>query len=152
MQDRIDRAILTELEADARLSFADLGERVGLSKSPCWKRVQALEEAGVIQGYRAVIDPAAVGLEILAFVHVEVAFERHDAFEAAVQRHPSVLACYATAGEADYLLHVLAKNMTALDHLLRQELCLLPGVRRFSTTIGMKTIKANGAVMDLAAG
>lgn len=150
--DRIDRALLTELERDARQSFAQLGEAVGLSKTPAWKRVQALETAGVIEGYRAAINPQAVGLEIHAFVQVEVAFERHAAFEAAVKRHPSVLACYATAGDADYMLEVRAPAMTDLDRLLRQELCLLPGVKRFSTTIGMKTIKAHGGVMELVKG
>ena len=148
--DRIDRALLTELERDARQSFAQLGETVGLSKTPAWKRVQALEAAGVIEGYRALVNPQAVGLEIHAFVQVEVAFERHDAFEAAVRRHPAVLACYATAGDADYVLEVRARTMSDLDQLLRQELCMLPGVKRFSTTIGMKTIKAHGGVMGLA--
>ena len=148
--DRIDRALLTALERDARQSFAQLGEAVGLSKTPAWKRVQALEAAGVIAGYRALINPQAVGLEIQAFVQVEVAFERHDAFEAAVKRHASVLACTATAGDADYVLEVRARTMPDLDQLLRQELCRLPGVKRFSTTIGMKIIKAHGGVMGLA--
>jgi len=150
--DRIDRALLTELERDARQSFAQLGETVGLSKTPAWKRVQALEAAGVIEGYRALVNPQAVGLEIHAFVQVEVAFERHDAFEAAVRRHPAVLACYATAGDADYVLEVRARTMSDLDQLLRQELCMLPGIKRFSTTIGMKTIKAHGSVMGVTAG
>jgi Lrp/AsnC family leucine-responsive transcriptional regulator len=144
--DRIDLSILQALEADGRLSYADLGERVGLSKSPCWKRVQALEQAGMIQGYRAVLDPAALGLETTAFIQVTVAFDQHDAFEAAVTRHPRILSAHATVGEADYLLHVLAPGMPALDEFLRQELWRLPGVQRFVTTIAMRTIKPAGAI------
>ncbi len=144
--DRIDFAILQALEADGRLSYADLGERVGLSKSPCWKRVQALEQAGMIQGYRAVLDPAALGLGTTAFIQVTVAFDQHDVFEAAVMRHPRILSAHATVGEADYLLHVLAPGMPALDEFLRQELWRLPGVQRFVTTIAMRTIKPAGAI------
>jgi Lrp/AsnC family transcriptional regulator, leucine-responsive regulatory protein len=144
--DRIDLAILLALEADGRLSFADLGEQVGLSKSPCWKRVHALEQAGVIQGYKAIVDPLAIGLETTAFIQVVVAFDQHDAFEAAVLRHPRILSAHATVGEADYLLHVIAPGMPALDEFLRQELWRLPGVQRFVTTMAMRTIKPLGSV------
>lgn len=145
--DRIDLALLTNLEAEGRLSFADLGERVGLSKSPCWKRVQGLEDQGVIQSYKAVVDPMKLGLETTAFVQVTIAFDRHEAFEQAVVKHPRILAAYATVGEADYLLQVLTRNMTKLDDLLRQELWRLPGVQRFATTIAIRTIKADGSIL-----
>jgi Lrp/AsnC family leucine-responsive transcriptional regulator len=144
--DRIDLAILLALEAEGRLSYAELGERVGLSKSPCWKRVAALEQAGAIQGYRAVVEPAALGLETTAFVQVIVAFDQHDAFEAAVLKHPRILSAHATVGEADYLLHVLAPGMPALDEFLRQQLWRLPGVQRFTTTMAMRTIKPAGSI------
>lgn len=149
--DRIDLAILQALEDDGRLSYADLGERVGLSKSPCWKRVQALEQAGVIQGYRAMLDPGALGLETTAFIQVTIAFDQHDAFEAGVMRHPRILSAHATVGEADYLLHVLAPNMAALDEFLRQELWRLPGVQRFVTTMAMRTVKPASAITANAA-
>jgi Lrp/AsnC family leucine-responsive transcriptional regulator len=145
--DRTDRAILAALEAEGRLSFAELGERVGLSKSPCWKRVQALEGAGAIKGYRAVIDPSAVGATILAFAHITIAFEQHEAFERAVAAHPLVLECHATVGEADYLLQLLARDLAALDDFLRHELWRVPGVRRFTTTLTMRTIKSHGSIM-----
>src|ERR1700740_1844861 len=89
---RLDLAILAHLEADGRLSYAELGEAVGLSKSACWKRVQALEQSGAIRGYRAKIDPEALGLTTVAFVAVTVAFERHAEFEQAVIAHPAILA------------------------------------------------------------
>jgi Lrp/AsnC family leucine-responsive transcriptional regulator len=145
--DRIDRAILAALEADGRLSFAELGERVGLSKSPCWKRVQALEEAGIVTGYRAVIDPARLGAGILALAHITIAFEQHEAFERAVLAHPLVLECHATVGEADYVLKLLTRDLASLDDFLRHELWRIPGVKRFTTTLTMRTIKSHGSVM-----
>lgn len=146
-----DAGILARLERDGRLSYADLGEHVGLSKSPTWSRVRALEERGVITGYRAIVDPAAIGLEIHAFVQVTIRSTMSREFEQAVVRHAAVLECYTTAGQADYLLHVLVTNVAALDTLLRNELSRMPGVEHVSTTVGMKTIKARGYVTECAA-
>ena len=146
MLDKLDIAILRHLESDGRLSFADLGERTGLSKSPCWKRVQALEAAGFIQGYGAKLDPQALGLTTLAFIQVTVAFARHAAFEAAIVTHPAVLSCHATVGATDYLLHIAMPSMAALDAFLRETLWTLPGVERFTTTLAMRTIKDKGAL------
>lgn len=145
--DRVDRAILAALEQEGRLSFADLGERVGLSKSPCWKRVQGLEEAGLIRGYRAVIDPDKAGGTILAHAYITIAFDAHDAFEQAVQAHPCILACHATVGEADYMLTLLTRDLATLDDFLRNELWRFPGVKRFTTTLALRTIKSEGSVM-----
>ena len=152
MLSKIDLAILARLEADARLSYAELGEAVGLSKSAAWKRVQALEEAGAVRGYRALIDPAALGLSTVAFIAVTVAFDRHDAFERAAIAHPAILACHATIGEADYLLRALTPSMAELDTFLREELWRLPGVQRFTTTMAMRTIKTDGPLAVAAAG
>jgi Lrp/AsnC family leucine-responsive transcriptional regulator len=148
---KLDRAILARLETDARLSYADLGEAVGLSKSSAWKRVQALESGGAVRGYRALVDPAALGLETAAFVAVIVAFDRHAAFEEAVLREPMILACHATLGEADYLLQVITPSMAELDHFLRQELWRLPGVQRFTTTMAMRPIKTDGLLTAVGA-
>lgn len=148
--DRFDRAILSALERDARQSFADLAQEVGMSKTPCWNRVQGLEASGAILGYRAMVEPEAVGLTLDAFVQVSVSFADHAAFEAAACAHPSVIACYTTAGDADYLLHVMARDVANLDGLLRGQLRRMPGVERFNTTIGMKRIKRAGAVMAAA--
>lgn len=145
-----DAEILSLLERDGRLSYADLGERIGLSKSPTWSRVRALEERGAITGYRAVVDPAVIGLDIHAFVQVTIRSTMSREFEQAVVRHASVLECYTTAGQADYLLHVLVPNVAALDTLLRNELSRMPGVEHVSTTVGMKTIKPRGYVTECA--
>jgi Lrp/AsnC family leucine-responsive transcriptional regulator len=146
----MDTSILKALESNARLSFNDLAEAVGLSKTPTWARVRELERQKVITGYHAHIDPARVGLELHAFVQVTIAAPRHGDFENAVLRHKSVIECYTTAGQADYLLHLLVSGITALDELLRAEISRMPGVQRLITTVGMKTIKQHGSIMECA--
>ncbi len=144
MLDRFDRSILAELEKDGRVGFSTLAERVGLSKTPCWNRVQALEKSCVIKGYRAVLNPRDLGVDLNAFVMIMTDFDKHAAFEAAAQTHPSIIACYTTAGDSDYILHVVADGVEGLDCLLRQEISRLPGVQRSSSTICLTTIKEHG--------
>ena len=150
MPDRADDAILRILEKDGRLSFNSLAEQIGLSKTPTWARVQHLEKKKVITGYRAEIDPVAMGLELHAFVQVTITATRHADFEAAAQRHPSVIECYTTAGQGDYLLHVLVSGISALDEILRGDIARMPGVQRQTTTIGMKTIKRGASIVECA--
>jgi Lrp/AsnC family leucine-responsive transcriptional regulator len=138
-----DEKIIALLETDARISFADLAEQVALSKTPCWKRVKALEESGVIQGYAARLDPAKLGFSLEAFIQVSIDFEQSHAFEAAVRRHPLIRRCHATTGEADYLLHVIATDMVALDELLRDGISRLPGVKRTVTSMSTRAIKTD---------
>lgn len=139
--DALDRKIIGLLENDARISFAALAEHVNLSKTPCWKRVKALEETGIIRGYTARLDPAQLGFGIEAFVQASVEFELSEAFEEAVRKHPLILRCHATTGEADYLLHIVAVDMAALDRVLRKEISRLPGVRRTVTSMATREIK-----------
>ncbi len=148
MLDRVDEAILRLLEKDGRLSFNALAQEIGLSKTPSWSRVNTLERNQVITAYRAEIDPARLGLELHAFVQVTISASRHADFEAAVLRDGSILECYTTAGQADYLLHVLVPGIAELDELLRGEISRMPGVQRITTTVGMKTIKHRGRIMD----
>jgi Lrp/AsnC family leucine-responsive transcriptional regulator len=145
--DKIDHRILTSLEEDARQSFAELGEQVGLSKTPCWQRVRELERSGVIRGYRAEIDRAQLGLQVEAFVHVTLSSVQHVEFEAAVLRHPAVMQCFTTAGHADYLMHVLVAGISELDSLLRMEISQMPGVQRIETTVCLKTIKHRTSIL-----
>jgi len=128
--DKIDHRILTLLEEDARQSFAEIGEQVALSKTPCWQRVRELERSGVIRGYRAEIDSRRLGLEVEAFIQVTLSSVQHAEFEAAVLQHPAVLQCFTTAGQADYLMHVLVEGIAELDSLLRMEISQLPACRR----------------------
>lgn len=148
--DQIDRKIIRTLESDARISYAALAEAVALSKTPCWSRVKALETAGVIRGYRADLDPSLLGFGLEAFVQVSIDFEQSDAFEAAVKRHPLIRRCHATTGEADYLLHILAKDMATLDTLLRDEICRLPGIRRTITSMVTREIKSETSLAGAA--
>jgi Lrp/AsnC family leucine-responsive transcriptional regulator len=145
--DKTDIKLLRQIEMNARQSFAELGEQVGLSKTPCWQRVQKLEADGVIRGYRAQVDPKQLGLNVHAFVHATINASKYTEFETAVQRHSSILQCFTTAGEADYVLHVLVRDLAALDELLRGEISHLPGVQRIVTTVCMKTIKEDAPVM-----
>ena len=149
--DSHDFSILEALEGDARQPFAALAERVALSKTPCWNRVRELERRQVIRGYHASIDPRALGLNLIAFVQVRVEFGRHGEFERAVRDHAAIIECFTTAGEEDYLLKVVSADVEQLDSLLRDELCRLPGVARFSTTIGLKRIKESGPLTRAAA-
>lgn len=139
--DKIDREIVRWLEQDARLSFAELGEKVGLSKTPCWQRVRTLERQGLIRGDRAELDAERLGLKVHAFVFVSIDSARHAEFEAAAAHHPAVLQCYTTAGQADHLMHLLVGEIEALDRLLRLQVRRMPGVQRIETTVCMKTFK-----------
>lgn len=138
--DRTDRRLLTLVEQDGRASFAEIAEIAGMSKTACWNRLQALEKAGLVTGYGARLDRERLGFSITAFVSVTIDLGRHDDFEQAVVSVPAVLDCHTTAGEFDYLLRVVARDVSALDDLLRTHLGRLPGVRSFSTRICLKTI------------
>lgn len=149
--DAVDRKILGLLETDARISFNELGERVGLAKTSCWSRARELEKRGAITGYRAELDPAQLGLHLHAFVHVTITKAEHTAFEEAVSAHHAILECYTTAGDCDYLLHVLVRGIEELDSLLRLEISRMPGVTRLVTTVAMKIIKRRGLITACAA-
>lgn len=148
--DRIDWKILAELESDARLSFAELGERVGLSKSACWSRVRDLERSGVVQAFTAQLVPGALGLAVQCFVEVRIRFDSHTEFEEAVTAHPAVIECHTTAGDGDYILRVYARSVEHLDNLLRHDLSKLPGVHRLSTNVCLKTIKSRASLTQWA--
>ncbi|MEV4512660.1 Lrp/AsnC family transcriptional regulator [Dactylosporangium sp. NPDC049525] len=144
--DDIDRAILAVLEKDGRINNADLAVRVGLSPSPCLRRVRRLEETGVIRGYRALIDPAAVGRSLRVFVGVRlVRHARADvaAFERAVVRLPEVVHTHHVTGNYDYLLHVEVADLSAYEHFHANRLANLPGVAAVSSYVTMKTLPAD---------
>lgn len=145
--DRVNRSILAILEREGRISFSELGQRVGLSKTSCWKRVRALEADGIVSGYRAVIDADRIGLGVRAMVQLTVAFGQNDAFVKAVGETPAIRSCYAVTGDVDYILFICATSIAALDALLRDDLRSLPGVERFSTSLQLDTIKEDGGLM-----
>lgn len=141
--DAIDRKILAELQQDGRLSLTDLAERVQLSMSPTHRRLRALEASGAITGYRAVIDPAAVGLGFGALVYVTMDQANRAtvaAFDAAVAEVPEVIQALRLFGDPDYLLRVAVPDLHAYERLWDERLSALPGVRRVESTLVMKTV------------
>ena len=141
--DRIDGKILKALSEDGRMSITQLSERVGLSKTPCAERVRRLENAGIIRGYGAKLDPAALGHPHLAFV--QVSLERTttdilDRFNAAVRRIPEVESCHMIAGGFDYLLKVRTRDMAHYRKVLGDEIGALPGVAATHTYAVMETV------------
>ncbi|MBA1245571.1 Lrp/AsnC family transcriptional regulator [Pseudomonas japonica] len=141
--DRLDRNILAELQKDGRLSLTDLGERVGLSLSPCHRRVRALEESGAIRGYRAQLDTAVLGLNFSALVFATLREGNQEAvaaFEAALIDIAEVVNAQRLFGEPDYLLHVVARDLPAFQKLYDDGLSRLPNVQRLTSTLVMKHV------------
>ena len=142
--DAIDRRILRALHGRARLTNAELAEEVGLSPSPCWTRVRRLEAAGVIQGYVAILDQAALGLPDT--VIIEVMMERHDdeqlrRFEKAVMEMPEVIEAWLVTGEYDYVIKAAVAGTAGYERLLREKLYRLPGVRHTRTSFTLCCLK-----------
>ena len=141
--DRIDQKILAELQADGRLSVTDLAERVGLSLSPCHRRVRALEQSGVILGYRAQLAPSALGLNFSAMVFVTLREGDHQAvaaFETALQGIVQIVEAQRLFGEPDYLLQVITRDLPAFQRLYDERLSTLPNVQRLTSTLVMKQV------------
>jgi DNA-binding Lrp family transcriptional regulator len=141
--DAIDRKIIAELEAEGRLTVTELAQRVRLSVAPCHRRLRELEHAGAIRGYRAVVDPAAIGLgfEVLVFVTMD----REDAatianFESGLAKVAEVRHAERLFGDPDYLVRVATADLDAYQNLRDEKLATLPGVQRLTSTIVMKRI------------
>jgi len=130
--DRYDRRILTELQRDGRISNQELADRIGLSPSPCLRRVRALEESGLITGYRAMVDAKRLGLSLMALIHISMdrhTPERFANFDAAVAGLPEVMECLLITGQdADYQLKVVARDMDAFQALLLEKITRIEGV------------------------
>jgi DNA-binding Lrp family transcriptional regulator len=144
--DAVDRAILAELQIDGRLTITELADRVRLTPGPCHRRLRELERSGVITGYRALVDPAAVGMKFEAIV--QVTLDRGDAgtvsaFEAAVAEMPQVRHAERLFGDPDYLLRVAARDLDHFAELRDEKLATLPGIHRLTSTIVMKRIIDN---------
>ncbi len=141
--DAIDRKILAELQHDGRLTITELAEKIGLSVSPCHRRLRELERSGVILGYRAIVNAAALGLTFRALVFVTMRQEDRDTllgFEHAVTLIPEVLQAQRLFGDPDYLLHVVTPDLAAYARLEDDTLAALPGVQRLNSTLVMKHI------------
>jgi Lrp/AsnC family transcriptional regulator, leucine-responsive regulatory protein len=141
--DRIDRKILETLQGNARISNVELAQAVGLSAAPCLRRVQALEQSGVIEGYVGLVNMRKVMLGVEAFINVQLQGQGKnvmDPVEAAIRRFPEVLECYVMTGDWDYLLHVVAQDMDEIQSFLQDNLSQIPGVMRIKTSFAVRRV------------
>ena len=144
-----DRRILSELQRDSRLTTQELADRVGMSSSATWRRVKSLEEAGIIDRYAIIVDPKKAGFGLATIVQISLA--RHeqanvDQFIREVLRHPEVLECFATSGEADFHLRVVVEDIDAYNRFLDEFIFKLPGVSQVRSNIVLKEIKTDTAL------
>nr|WP_243748755.1 Lrp/AsnC family transcriptional regulator [Pseudomaricurvus alcaniphilus] len=148
--DRYDRKILQLLQADARLSNQELADRIGLSPSPCLRRVKRLEDTGLIEGYRAMLNARALGLKLMAFI--QISMDRHtpdrfDQFEAQIASYPEVLECHLITGhDADYLLKVIVDDMDGFQRLLLEKITRIEGVTGVHSSFVLKSPSSRTAL------
>jgi Lrp/AsnC family leucine-responsive transcriptional regulator len=147
--DRTDRRILALLQADGRISTVDLSERIGLSPTSTSERLKRLQRDGLVKGFRAILDPHRLGLELLVFVEVSLDKTTPDAFRKfaeAVRRAPEVLECHMVAGGFDYLVKTRVADMVAYRRFLGEILLALPGVKETRTYAVMEEVKSDGVL------
>lgn len=147
--DRYDAAILAELQQDGRCSIVELAEKVGLSGTPCARRVKLMEQAGIIQGYTAIVDPGQLGLKVQAFVQVKL--ERHtdenlEQFRRAVDAMEEIVGCHAMTGEYDLLLQVVVEDLASLSDVVLKKLLKIRFVRDVHSSIVLNTFKRSARV------
>lgn len=147
--DALDRKIIAELQVNSRRSVQELADRVGLSASPCARRIRILEEAGVIQGYVAIVDQTAVGLPISVFVSVKLERQREDEldrFSLAVSRWPEVVDCYLMTRQRDYLMRIVVRDLPAYERFLKNKLTRLDGVDSIESSFALGQVKRSNAL------
>jgi DNA-binding Lrp family transcriptional regulator len=147
--DKFDLAILQELQANGRLTNAELAQRVGLSAAPCWRRVRALEEAGFIKGYHAEIDRHKIGLGVLAFVRVDAERTTGDVtrkLEDAIRKLPEVISCHYISGTGTFELQVVSQDLDSFSRFALQHLLNLPNVKDIHTSFSLGEVKASHAL------
>ena len=146
---KIDKKILAHLQTEGRLSVTELAERVGLSVSPCHRRVKVLEDTGVIQGYRAQLNPELVGLNFSAIIFVTLKDGNRDslhAFEAAIIDIPQIVQAQRLFGDPDYLLQIMTTNLASFQKLYDEKLSAIPSIQRLTSTIVMKDVVSGRAL------
>lgn len=147
--DRIDYRILDALQHDGRLSSQALAERVGLSTSPCWRRLRKLERAGYIRAHVALLDPVKVGLQVTAIANVTLEDHHPDSvagFDEVVRSRPEILECYATSGQYDYTLKVVCESIVAYDRLLSEHIMRCRAVHQVNTSFVLRNTKNTTAL------
>ena len=147
--DSIDLAILVRLQRDTSASVGEIAEAVGLSQSPCWRRIQRLEQDGFIRERVAILDRHKLGFTLEVFVQVRFSREGGAtiaAFEDAIRAAPEVVECYMLMGDVDFLLRVVTRDVQTYEHFLRQTLAPIPGVRDITSTIALSAVKSTTAL------
>jgi Lrp/AsnC family transcriptional regulator, leucine-responsive regulatory protein len=147
--DLIDKKIIKALQENARLSSQELSDQVGISSSPCWRRVKALEEAGVISKYVTLVSPEALGLSISIFTNVSLDKQVETAletFQKAVRKRPEVMECYLMTGDFDYLLRVVVGSLNDYERFLLNHLTKIPGVASIKSSFALKQVKYTTAL------
>ena len=147
--DRFDAKILDALQRDGRLSVVDLAESIGLSPTPCARRIKALESDGAIEGYAAVLNPARVGLAVLAIVQVKLTEHTDETvarFEREIERMDEVTKCLAMTGSYDFILEVYGKDLEALSNVVLKKLIRVPNVRDMQSSVVLQTIKRTARI------
>jgi Lrp/AsnC family transcriptional regulator, leucine-responsive regulatory protein len=142
--DEIDRKILAVLQADGRISLADLSAKVGLSPSPCLRRIRILERDGIIARYAAVLDQGKVGLPVSVFVSIKLESQREQAlerFNKAIAKWPEVLECYLMTGPRDYLLRIVVADLSAYERFLKQKLTRVDGIASIESSFALEQVK-----------
>ena len=142
--DNIDRKILLALQADGKLTVGELAEKVGLSASPCARRVRLLEKSGIIKGYTVVVDQKRVGLPISAFASIKLERQREedlDRFQEAVSRWPEVVDCYLMTGQRDYLMRIVVADLAAYESFIKDRLTRLNNVASIETSFALGQVK-----------
>jgi Lrp/AsnC family leucine-responsive transcriptional regulator len=142
--DAVDHKILVHLQANGRMSLAELADKVGLSPSPCLRRVRMLEEGGVISRYVAVLDQRAVGLPVSVFVSIKLERQKQEAldrFAKAIARWPEVLECYLMTGPRDYWLRVVVPDLAAYERFVKQKLTRLEGIASIESSFALEQVK-----------
>lgn len=147
--DEIDLRILEQLQHDAKLTNVELAARVHLSPSPCLARVRALERAGLISRYVALLDPIRLGFGVSVFIQIQLDKQVRralDQFEAAMSRHPAVMECYLMTGDSDYLLRVVVPDVQAVEQFIVEQLSKIPGVAHIRSSFALKQVKYQTAL------
>jgi len=147
--DRLDRRILDLLQREGALPVAEVAARTGLSTTTCWRRIQQLEQSGVIRGRVAVLDRAALGLDVTIFAHVKLSSQGRDAiaaFSEAIRDRPEVLDCYTTMGEWDFMLRVVTRDIKAYEAFYLDHLSKLPNVQSINSSVTVTVIKETTAL------
>lgn len=147
--DRIDHKILNALQRDGRMKIADLAQAVGLSPTPCARRLERLQSDGVITGYGARVDAARLGLPVSIFVSVELARQDRDsinAFERAIRSCDEVMECYLMTGSRDILMRVVAADLAAFDEFLENRLMAIPGIRNLRSNFALRAMVRRDAL------